>query len=182
MPAMNGFACLVLAACVGCFAPADDEEPVELNCTDGIDNDADGAVDCDDYDCAFAVAVEGPCVNRNDLVALHDLDYLAERDRCMTEGSCGKDDDCLIACVSEEAGLSEDCSAFLNGSAVCMDGCASLCTDPARYLECIGCFEDCRGQYLTDFGALVCKYEYLCLDMIDNDGNDLVDDDDPECQ
>ena len=41
---------------MGCFQSA---PPFETNCTDGIDNDGDGLVDCDDPDCGF----ESFCTN-----------------------------------------------------------------------------------------------------------------------
>ena len=41
---------------IGCFQSA---PPFETNCTDGIDNDGDGLVDCDDPDCGF----ESFCTN-----------------------------------------------------------------------------------------------------------------------
>ena len=42
---------------VGCNG--DDDGPVEQNCTDGVDDDNDGDVDCDDADCASLLACQG---------------------------------------------------------------------------------------------------------------------------
>jgi Ca2+-binding EF-hand superfamily protein len=49
---------------------ADDDDPAGIaaetaaarhNCTDGLDNDLDGFVDCEDYDCAWHPRLEGLC-------------------------------------------------------------------------------------------------------------------------
>lgn len=42
--------CLALGA-VGCGAPSRHEQPEELLCQDGLDNDGDGHADCEDSDC-----------------------------------------------------------------------------------------------------------------------------------
>lgn len=56
----NNLACGPQGACMTEVNPNPPEPFVELTCDDGLDNDCDGALDCDDTDCAFDQACSSP--------------------------------------------------------------------------------------------------------------------------
>ena len=133
-------ACALLATqvCAGC-APE-----VEI-CDNGIDDDGDGLVDCDDPDCA-------------------------ESPSCTKSGFCGdpQSNSCCIVHSNPYCDDAECCEAVCAADAFC---CAtewdSICADAAAQL----CGGLCGGG-----GG-----EEICDNGIDDDGDGLVDCDDPDC-
>jgi len=124
-------------------------QEVECACSDGLDNDCDGIVDCSDTDCNFysgCHTIPGGCP----------YGMVDCGDKCVDpmtdEDYCGVDLDCIggTAC-----GVGELCVA---GS--CEPG-GSTCTDPTPEI-CNGIDDDCDG--LIDNGA--CPIGEECIDGI----------------
>jgi len=175
----------------------DDVPDVEVNCTDGIDNDEDGATDCDDSpDCdRFCLPdTESTCDDGEDEDADGQVDC-ADPD-CQDSAACseicdnGIDDDRDSAIDCADA----DCA----GHAHCLEDCTDLsdndrdglidCEDP----DCAdACVEDCDNGVDDDQDGLtdcadgedceaVC--DEVCDNDLDDDGDELVDCADDECE
>ncbi len=179
-----------ILACAGPPRDTGGPEPVpteEMACEDGADDDLDGLVDCDDGDCAYAAAVEGACVNRKDLRKYADFDANAEWNRCVPGPplgqGCGVDEDCNTACVHDNTGISTGCSRCFAELVTCFIGsCAAECAQQPPTEACNTCVADaCLPAYTACFGTLACPYETGCRDTVDNDGDGLVDSEDPDC-
>ena len=128
----------------------------ELNCSNGIDDDSDGQIDCLDPDCVGdpACAAPGPEV---------------------CTGGADEDGDGLVDCADPDCFTDPACAA---GSENCSNGVDDDgdglvdCADPdCQALSCgIGC--------ICAYGA---RRENNCGDGLDNDGDGLVDCADPYC-
>ena len=158
------------------------------DCTDGIDNDGNGAVDCDDEACAEE------CAEVCDDGVDNDEDGAID---CADE-DCVEDEACLENCTD---GVDND----LDGAVDCADEdcdgeCPEECTDgrdndgdgaiDCADEDCDGsCPEDCTdgrdndGDSLTDCEDIDCEAECAedCTDGIDNDGDGAIDCADDEC-
>ena len=149
---------------------------VEL-CSDGVDNDGDGLVDCEDTaDCGGFWCPETAC---NDLVDNDGDGYVDCRDPdCLSDPWCYIPDDGEIC----NDGLDND----LDGLVDCDDpGCADhpACT----HVEICNDGLDNDGNGLIDCldpkcdGTIYCTVEEICNDHIDNNDDGLTDCADPEC-
>ncbi|MCH8028501.1 MAG: hypothetical protein IH874_01020 [Candidatus Dadabacteria bacterium] len=162
------FATVVIEQTVG-EAPTDDEGfvdcsgvigpvPTEAQCTDGLDNDADGAIDCDDGDCAADPICEFPeatCDDGFDNDADGDIDC-ADTDDCSGSGFCGPESDAAF------------CSDFVDNDA---DGDID-CEDADCDMVDIGGGIEC--EFGTETGT-------NCDDTFDNDADGLVDCEELSC-
>ncbi|MBN1941325.1 MAG: hypothetical protein JW772_04030 [Candidatus Diapherotrites archaeon] len=108
---------------------------IEKNCTDGIDDDEDSKVDCDDWDChEDPVCGETTCNDRedNDRDGYMDCDDpdCFEDDFCTTEWICNDgvdgDKDGFIDCADEDCWIRKECMAsvtlYLDSKVVYADG------------------------------------------------------------
>ncbi|MFW5920379.1 MAG: hypothetical protein ACOCUS_00965 [Polyangiales bacterium] len=160
----GGGACVV-AQCIDgeCF-----EMPgaggTETDCTDGVDNDCDGDIDCADDDCLGAACDDGNACTEDDV--------------CTEEGSCGgsmvdcddgnpcTDDSCdpVEGCVSTPNSAGCDDGLFCNGMDSCSDGTCSVhagdpCTGATVCDEdmdaCVGCVDDgdCPDAMVGSWGT-----------------------------
>jgi len=179
------FGLLALWGLGGCGAPPPAEE---LVCDDGIDEDEDGLTDCEDPGCDLAVASDGACNNAADLALYADLDANRVWNACVpgapTGQGCLLDEACNTTCVAGETGVSEPCAGCFAGLVSCLvTECASACATQPPLPACGACVADhCEPAYQSCFGALTCPFEYGCRDTVDNDGDGLVDGQDPDCQ
>jgi len=143
----------------------------ETACTDGVDDDRDGNVDCDDYDCdSDPACTETDCTNGADDDGDGDVDcddYDCDSDPACIESNCsdGLDDDgdgeidCAdYDCASEPHCMETDCSDGVDDEG---DGDVD-CDDT-----------DCYSS--TECG------ETMCSDGGDDDGDGRADCDDSEC-
>ncbi len=58
-------ACTAIFSLLFAVSCSDDDGAIETNCTDGLDNDGDGPIDCNDSDCAGNQACQTVCNNNN---------------------------------------------------------------------------------------------------------------------
>ena len=171
---LRGSVCviLVLVGCTRTTGGADGPPTYEPDCTDGIDEDLDGATDCEDSDCTFEVDLVGWCVNEFDLQAYEDYDpydywVCIEWNFCFPPSTVfGYHTDCYQACLNNhDLGFSPDCQPCLANYAACQVYGAP----------------DCEALLTDCFGTLQCPRETGCRDLIDNDGDGDTDGDDSEC-
>ena len=204
---------LAASACSGKFVEAGGDGGAggtgsgSENCTNGVDDDGDGLIDCGDDDCDANPACYGggtggavyaapweDCSNGYD----DDHDGLTD---------CA-DSDCYgdVACGSGGVAGAymapwEDCS---NGYDDDYDGLKD-CADPDCYgtPDCgsggtggayMAPWEDCANGYDDDYDGLTdcadsdcagdpaCPFSENCLNGVDDDGDGLVDEQDPDCQ
>jgi Zn-dependent metalloprotease len=152
----------------GVTTPAED-------CTDGLDNDADGAIDCDDSDCATDLACAEPedCTDGID----NDLDGAVD----CADADCALD----LACAEPEVcddGIDND----LDGATDCAD--SDCVTDAACIPDEVcddGVDNDLDGAVDCDDADcaldLACAEPEVCDDGVDNDLDGAVDCDDADC-
>lgn len=187
-----------------CTVPASAEVP-SATCTDGLDNDCDGATDCDDLDCASAAACAVSSCNHDGICdAGEDCDLCPDDCAGGSGASCGNG-----VC---ETGNGEDCLLCPNDCAGKQDGKPSLryccgdgdgrnpvdCTDNrcGGGLACSDLFvtHSCCGDGVCEGAETGCDcaidcgssplLEVLnstCGDGLDNDCDGQADCDDPDC-
>ena len=126
-------------------------------CTDGLDNDADGFVDCADSDCSAAEVCQAP----GEEICTNGID---------------DDSDLLIDCADSDCADHSSCQACADTDS---DG---VCNED----EVIGCTDETALNYnplaTDDDGS--CEYLILveiCYDGLDNDADLLVDCADSDC-
>ena len=187
---------LSLAACTK-DDPATDSALQDELCDDGVDNDGDGDIDCDDADCTEACIPEtetecgdGEDDDQDGAVDCADSDCVGD-DACVEDCGDGEDNDLdgLTDCADADCeGVEpciEDCADGvdndLDGLTDCADtaDCEALC-DEAAYCE-DGVDNDQDG--LTDCADVDCTDQCAetCDDGVDNDGDGFVDCLDNEC-
>ena len=147
-----------------------------MRCSDGEDNDGDGKKDCQSVTCAAFCG-------ENDLEACSD--------------GVDNDDDTLTDCADFECGpFVEICESSVEA---CRDGIDND-GDAAIDCEAQSCAKHCENSVITchdginndadlnDEGdcedpscAAFCELGDECSDGEDNDGDDAIDDDDPDC-
>ena len=166
------------------------------DCSDGLDNDVDGDVDCEDSDCEGATpCVESDCGDGVDndgdaLVDCWDPDC-SELELCAEDCSDAVDNDldgwldCADSECAEASECQEDCS---DGEDNDVDGetdCADADCSAAAH-----CIEDCADGLDNDLdGLLDCEdadcagicTETSCVDGIDNDYDGYTDCEDEAC-
>jgi len=170
-----------------CDGPDVDCQAAETDCSDGIDGDGDGQVDCADPDCAYT-----PACWWDDAVCGNGIVEASEE---CDDGNTAGGDGCSMTCTLEARpevcgdGIDNDADGQVDeGCATCTDadgdgfclpqdcddadpsvspGSAELCGD--------GIDNDCDGMVDEGCGAEVCD------DRTDNDGDGLIDCADPDC-
>ena len=135
------------------------------DCTDGVDNDADGDVDCDDSDCSGDASC--PCTDNDG------------------DGACAEDYDCddTNADISPyeteicNDGLDNDCDSYIDcQDRYCSSDITCTCEDAdsdGYYAIEDSCYEglDCDDTNITINPSAI----ELCVDLIDNDCDNLTD-------
>ena len=156
------------------FTSGVDCSGAELDCADGVDNDGDGDMDCDDSDCASQqICNESDCTDGVD----NEGDGLVDCD----------DPDCAADATCFES----DCTDGIDNDTGAADGLID-CDDPDCALDA-ACFEytcddllDDDGDGLVDCDDPDCEGETACIeiscsDNIDNDNDGLIDCLDDDC-
>ncbi len=153
-------------------------------CTDGIDNDDDGKVDCDDTDCnadpACTVVGETSCTDGID----NDADGKVDCD----DSECAADPACAPA---SEASCNDGIDNDNDGKIDCDDSdcSASPFCGPATEMSCVdGIDNDADGKIdcedsdcATDPACVTPTTETSCTDGIDNDADGQIDCADTDC-
>ena len=169
------------------YVGAQDSDTCETECADEIDNDGDGAIDCDDPNCSSDEACLEPeiCDDGvdNDGDSYVDCDDWDCDDDPACEGSSSgseicddgidNDGDSYIDCDDWDCDDDPACGGSSSGSEICDDG---IDNDGDSYIDCDDwdCDDDpaCGG---SSSGSEICD------DGIDNDGNGYTDCDDWGC-
>ncbi len=173
-------------------------------CDDGIDNDQDGLIDCDDTDCAFdpnCVGGSEVCDDGidNDGDGLADCDDILDcqafpgcdyggGDCCSDNGSAGCEDDLGEDCVC----AADPFCCEVTWDAICADvyenTCGASC-DGDPEIDCANNVDDDNDGLIdcddadcfADPNCLLPSTETSCADGIDNDNDGLIDCDDADC-
>ena len=201
------FAAGTVAGSVACDADTSTALGVQEDCVNGVDDDDDGATDCEDAEChghAYCLAYsEYSCGNGVDddgdgLTDCDDPDCLQTADCDPTrEWNChdgvDNDGDGLLDCLDPdcEQTCTENCNDGVDDDG---DG-KTDCDDPDCY-EAEGCRagdEICRNDYDDDGDGLIdcedpdcadlatCDLVELCNNDEDDDEDGFVDCEDPDC-
>ncbi len=159
-------------------------------CDDGIDNDRDGNIDCNDSDCARTrvclslepeICDDGIDNDGDRRVDCDDSDCFEDR-RCFDDPeSCFEACEQISFCIDQSPQCAERDARFFNEACqeqLCFDNQAQEVIEVAN----LGCGEiqDILVPQLRDQGLCTSNRE-ICDDGVDNDGNGLIDCDDPNC-
>ncbi|MCC7539415.1 MAG: hypothetical protein IT379_24535 [Deltaproteobacteria bacterium] len=174
---------------------------LEYQCGEGADDDLDGAVDCDDPDCAATPpCVEGPCDNGMDEDgngATDCDDSVCSGNRACRENECGdgmdQDGDGRTDCEDSDCARSAPCFEATCNDAMDDDGDGDVDCDDSDCAASDRCHERNCGDRVDDdrdgnvdcdddecTRSLLCP-EMACDDMRDEDGSGLSDCADPGC-
>ena len=147
-----------------CSGTVDDGAPcTEINCNNSFDDDSDGAIDCDDSDCATDPAcVIGPENCDNGIDDDRDASY-----------------DCLDSDCSNDPACNGLSSAIEQGGAQCSDG---VDNDGDGFVDCadFSCIFDAAMEGMCGINEENTNAE--CVDGVDNDGDGFIDCADYSCQ
>ena len=137
-------------------------EDTNLTCTDGIDNDHDGYVDCDDFNCSQNPAVT-VCNEHEDTTSL-------------CTDTIDNDGDSFVDCDDFDCAGLTVCGGNEDTNALCSDG---LDNDEDGYIDCddYGCSQNSAVTVCEEHENTIA----LCTDTIDNDGDSFIDCDDFDC-
>ncbi len=145
----------------------------EADCTDGVDEDLDGATDCDDSQCATAPSCLAPetCADGRD-------DDLDGRIDCL-DPDCAQD----AACPGTETACADGADDDHDGQADCAD--ADCASGPACVEVCGNGVDDGDPDTLADCADSECRASVACMEdctgSVDEDLDGDVDCEDPDC-
>lgn len=178
---LQGIALLSLTSLVACEYREPKQIPLgyemyDLYCNDGLDNDGDGLIDCDDPECPFTSGWCGDRIGSIPVPREPEDSYYLCFDQVDNDGNgqfdCGDDkcQDILETCCVREA--TEE---------LCTDG---VDNDGNGFADCgdFGCtrslYFDVCGNTETDVNKTAAE---ACSDRFDADDDGLVDCADPDC-
>ncbi len=155
-------------------------------CDNGLDDDADGLVDCDDLDCLGTPDCVGPGVEAN---CTNGIDDDGDGQTDCDDFDCFFDPSCLLL---PEVDCDNNIDDDFDGLIDCSDpDCFAdpLCNQPGVETNCANGIDDdgdgaidcADGDCTADPNCNVVPFEISCTDGIDNDGDGDVDCDDSDC-
>ncbi|MEC8278297.1 MAG: hypothetical protein VX026_11300, partial [Myxococcota bacterium] len=132
----------------------------EPDCGDGVDNDGDGDIDCDDSDCAFDAACAAATCPNYDLLDLDSMVVTGNNTNStdQTQGTCGS-----------SGGLDFN---FLWTAPD--DGCLELDTQGSTYDTTLYVMDQCNGSVLVCNDDSFGVQSYLSLDVVAGEDYTLV--------
>ncbi|MBU1222008.1 S-layer homology domain-containing protein [Myxococcota bacterium] len=143
-------------------------------CGDGVDNDGDGLIDCQDPDCFYSCPSVENCSDGED----NDHDSLVdcEDPDCFDYANCQNPEICNDAADNDGDGLIDcadpDCGTYA-GCNQTNENCNDLTdNDGDGLIDCAD--SDCQG-------TVFCSGSENCADGVDNDGDGQVDCADSDC-
>ncbi len=161
----------------------------ETNCGNGIDDDKDGATDCQDNDCSASdlCKVTGPETICNDKID-NDNDGKTDCD----DTDCAKDPACAVLVPTTETLCADQIDNDKDGMTDCADNdCAAdaACATPLKETLCADGIDndkdgktDCADADCTaDAACKKSNVETICNDKIDNDQDGATDCADNDC-
>jgi len=161
----------------------------ESNCGNVVDDDKDGATDCDDNDCAANDVCKIP---GSEAICDDKLDNDKDGNTDCDDTDCGKDAKCSVLVPPTETNCSDKIDNDKDGPVDCADNDCSAdaaCPTPLKETACAdGADDDKDGK--TDCADsdctadAVCKKtltETVCNDKIDNDQDGTTDCSDNDC-
>lgn len=187
------FALLSLACKLPESPPLDaEQEALVEECLDGLDNDSDGWIDCQDSDC-FGPSCEEDCSDRLDNDADGATD--CQDPDCALVLSCRED--CSDGVDNDSDGATDCADQDCEQAFACQEQCDGQDRDQDGLRDCEdadcwgpGCAEDCMQAGDEDGDGLeACEdpdcwtsgCEEVCDDGADNDGDGRVDCEDADC-
>lgn len=171
--------------------------PLKESCTDGVDNDYDGSIDCGDSECASKCGVKYGIPYESDCANDADDDYDGKVDcadpDCSTSPSCGgtkygipyegacddtldNDGDGQVDCADPDCQTTPACQGTKYGIPYESDCTNGTDDDGDGKIDCAD--SDCGSSCGVKYGI---PYETECGDDVDNDGDGLVDCADGDC-
>ncbi|WP_373501476.1 hypothetical protein [Desulfococcus sp.] len=162
----------------------------ETNCSDGIDNDKDGRIDCADSDCANASNCVAPKTETN---CSDGIDNDGDGKVDCADGDCATASNCVVP--KTETNCSDGIDNDKDGNTDCTDSdCigATNCKPPSKETNCSDGIDndqdgatDCAdadcGGLKGPGGGLCEQVEDSCADAYDNDGDGRTDCADADC-
>jgi len=197
----GGCVALAIANCSGCVPPAE-------ICDNGVDDDGDQLVDCDDPDCVEHPACAPPPAEICDNGVDDDGDQLVDCDDpdcvefpgCGSQGGCGdpQANSCCIVHANPYCDNAECCAAVCaadpfccasSWDSLCVNRAVAICSVCAPPAEVCDNGVDDDGDQLIDCDDPDCVEhpacapppQELCDNGVDDDGDKLVDCADPDC-
>jgi len=148
-----------------CDADACSTAGTETDCSNNVDDDADGSTDCDDSDCA-----DDPACAQSGLTC---SDVLTCTQGCAGDFTCIQD--CQASGCDSAQALSQDVLICI------LTNCFADCQADPSSLTCLSCMGTSCSSELAACFADTCTPVEDCSNNIDDDGDTLVDCDDPDC-
>ena len=178
--------------------PHDGDTPVVEDCNNGVDDDGDGYIDCDDLDCSN----NSDCGGSDDgSCAVYGCVGYTPENSCQCNSLCVDFDNCCIdyeAVCGDVEPSTEDCTNGIDddgdGFVDCDDwNCDGTIGDADPACEGSGSGEDCGngldddGDGYIDCNDFDCDDDLSCIetdcsDNLDNDQDGYVDCDDFDCE
>ncbi|MEM1033541.1 MAG: hypothetical protein AAGN82_24615 [Myxococcota bacterium] len=172
----------------------------DVNCTNGVDDDYDGLIDCEDPDCVFTSSQCGEVIPDGTL--LQDIENTFERCRDGIDNDANGQFDCGDPKCQ---GIQELCCTREFTDALCSDG---IDNDGNNFADCedfqcrtgifvgvcsgtsaggrplVPCEQTASGCFVPDDNGVIPEEDSVasCSDRSDNDGNGFADCDDFSCQ
>jgi hypothetical protein len=156
------------------------------SCSNDVDDDGDGQVDCDDSDCTDSPACGTPTELSCDNALDDDGDGTTDCDDsdCADDPACGtpgSETDCADGQDEDGDGATDCDDSDCANDAACQGPTSESACDDGLDDDGDGAIDCDDADCATDPACKVPSTETACQDGIDDDDDDLTDCDDPDC-